>query len=73
PRRTRQKYVFQGKDLDAIARLAGEHQGFISREEVMNALHISKDQAYRLLRNLTQQTKLEIIKKGRSTRYKVVK
>ena len=73
PRRTRQKYVFQDKDLDAIARLAGEHQGLISREEVMNALHISKDQAYRLLRNLTQQTKLEIIKKGRSTRYKVVK
>lgn len=73
PRQTRQKYVFQDKDLDAIHRLADKHQGFVSREEVMNALHISKDQAYRLLRNLTQQMKLKIIKKGRSTRYKVVK
>ena len=55
-----------------LALTLAKQQGFITRQNVVDLLHITPPQAYRLLQKLTQSNQLIAEGKGRYTKYRLV-
>ncbi len=67
----RQSGIDQIKFEEMIIKLA-QKQGFVTRDNVIELLGINENQAYRLLRKLSVQNKLQLIGKGRNSKYKFI-
>lgn len=48
-------------------------QGYITRDNVKELLNISESQSYRILKKLAEDGKIELVGKGRASRYEIVK
>lgn len=55
---------------ELVKNLAIEQQGYISRNDIKHLLHLNDNQAYYLLRKLTEKGLFSLEKKGRSAKYK---
>lgn len=64
----RQTGIDQLRFEEMIIKLA-QKQGFITRDNVVELLTLNEDQAYRLLHKLTKQNKLQLIGRGRKSKY----
>ena len=67
----RQSGIDQIKFEEMIIKLA-QKQGFVTRDNVIELLSINENQAYRLLRKLAVQNKLQLIGKGRNSKYSLI-
>ena len=67
----RQSGIDQLKFEEMIIKLV-QKQGFITRDNVIELLSINENQAYRLLHKLTVQNKLQLIGKGRNSKYTLI-
>ncbi len=68
----RQTGIDRIKHEELILKLAKEQNGYITRQNVCDLLNISADQAYRLLKKLTADGKLQLISNGRAAKYKLI-
>ncbi len=68
----RQTGIDRMKHEELILKLAKEQKGYITRQNVCDLLNISTSQAYRLLKRLTADRKLQLISNGRAARYKLI-
>lgn len=57
---------------EMILKLAKEQDGYITKNDVVELLHIGKQQAYKYIAELVQEKKLEKITSGRYAKYKIV-
>lgn len=64
----RQTGIDKLRYYELVLKLA-ETQGFVTRGNVADLLHITPPQAYRILENLTAENKLQLEGKGRYARY----
>ena len=67
----RQSAIDQVKFEEMIVKLT-QKQGFITRDNVIELLNINENQAYRLLHKLAVQNKLQLIGKGRNSKYTLI-
>ena len=67
-----QKDIDEARYYELVLNMAKNNE-YISRADVINLLHVTEDKAYRILKALTNQKKLEPINKGRYAKYHIVK
>lgn len=67
----RQKDIDEMRYVELVISLASS-QEYISRADVMSLLHVTEAKAYRILKTLTEEGKLEAINKGRYAKYKLI-
>lgn len=58
--------------MELIISMAKQNE-FISRADVIQLLHVNENQAYRLLRSLVDDGKLEPVNRGRYAKYRIIK
>lgn len=68
----RQADIDEARYPELIIRLAKNNE-FISNADVVQLLHVSTAQAYRLLKRLVDEGRLEAVNKGRYSKYRIVK
>ncbi|MBR5949331.1 MAG: putative DNA binding domain-containing protein [Clostridia bacterium] len=68
----RQADIDEARYPELIIRLAKNNE-FISNADVVQLLHVSTAQAYRLLKRLVDEGKLEAVNKGRYSKYRIGK
>ena len=66
----RQVDIDETRYNELIMKLA-KKSGFISKNDVMELLHLNKDQAYRVLKKLVNSGHLELVKSGKLSKYRV--
>ncbi|WP_249029068.1 RNA-binding domain-containing protein [Tannockella kyphosi] len=66
----RQTGIDRLKYDELVLKLA-KQQKYVTRNNVVELLGVTKDQAYRILKNLVKSGKLELIRKGNSSRYEL--
>ncbi len=66
----RQSDIDEARYHELVMKLARENE-FIARADVMQLLHVNKNQAYRILKKLVQANKLEAVNTGRYAKYRV--
>lgn len=64
----RAKYIDAIRFEELVLTLARE-QGSVTRKDVMELLHLSSDQAYRVLRKMVDDNRLKLRGKGKNSRY----
>lgn len=65
----RQMDIDEARYLELVMNLAKEHD-FIARADVVQLLHINKNQAYRILKKLVDNNSLEPVNSGRYAKYR---
>ena len=68
----RQTGIDSVKYEELVLKLAKQQGGHVTRENVSELPNISNSQAYRVLKKLSDKGKLELVGKGRTSRYDVV-
>lgn len=68
----RQMDIDEARYLELVMNLAKEHD-FIARADVVQLLHINKNQAYRILKKLVENNSLEPVNSGRYAKYRAKK
>lgn len=66
----RQVDIDETRYNELIMKLAKKSE-FISKNDVMELLHLNKDQAYRVLKKLVNSGHLELVKSGKLSKYRV--
>ncbi len=69
---TRQRGIDSVRFPEMVLTLAKRQNGSITKNDVVELLHITKTQAYTILQTLCKEKKLKIIGKGRYSYYKIV-
>ncbi len=64
-----QKDIDKARHLELIKALAQDSE-YISRSDVIELLHVSKDRAYYLIKKLVDQKFLEVVQKGHYAKYR---
>lgn len=64
----RQRDIDSLRQASLILQLA-ERQGFVTRKDAVELLHLAEPQAYRVLKKLVEENKLVLDGKGRGARY----
>ena len=57
---------------ELVLKLAKQQNGYITRDDVKELLNLTGSQAYRVLRKLADENKLQLIGKGKGAKYKVL-
>jgi len=68
----RQADIDESRYRELVLNLA-MHNGFISRADVVNLLHVDANKAYRVLKSLSKEGRLMPVNKGRYAKYKFLK
>lgn len=68
----RQTGIDKIKHEELVLSLARQ-QGYITRDNVKELLNISESQSYRILKKLAEYGKIELVGKGRGSRYEIIK
>ena len=68
----RQMDIDETRYVELIMELAKKNE-FISKNDVMELLHLNKDQAYRILKKLVSNGTLERVSSGKYAKYKIIK
>ena len=66
----RQKDIDEARYHELILNLI-KHEGFITNSDVVELLHVTSPQAYRLLKGMVDEEVLEPVNKGRYAKYKI--
>ena len=66
----RQADIDEARYPELIVRLAKNNE-FISNADIVQLLHVSNSQAYRLLKRLVDEGRLESVNKGRYAKYRI--
>lgn len=70
---TKQKGIDSIRFPEMILQLALRQDGIITKNDVMELLHVSKSQAYNLIKELCENHHLKTERKGKYARYRLVK
>lgn len=57
---------------ELVLKLAKQQNGYITRDDVMELLNLTGSQAYRVLKRLADESKLQLIGKGKGAKYKII-
>ena len=66
----RQMDIDESRYSELILSLAKSNE-FISKNDVVELLHLNKDQTYRILKKMVERGSLEMVNKGKYTKYKI--
>lgn len=68
----RQTDIDMIRHAELVIKLAQTQQGIISKQDIIHLLHISSNQAYKLIKDLQKQGKLELVNGGKYAKYRLV-
>lgn len=68
----RQTGIDKMKYEELVLKLAKQQNGYVTRDNVMELLNLTTSQAYRILKKLADENKLNLEGKGKGSKYKLV-
>lgn len=68
---TRQRGIDAVRFPELVMNLARQQGGIITKEDIIDLLHISKKQAYNLIQKLCKEDKLQLLNAGRYAKYQI--
>lgn len=68
---TRQRGIDESRFAELVLNLAQQNAGIVTKQDIVELLHVTQNTAYKLLKKLCAEGKLELATGGRYARYRV--